>query len=110
MPTPSVEAAARSTNLLIIDELDYDMSDEVSRFESLAIGLNSDQYHVIRSVDDTHHRGEGGLFFLYGCGGIGKTYLWNTIISNFDLTSTLSYLQHHQELPLYSYSVKKPHT
>ena len=27
MPTPSVEAASRATNRLIIDELDYDMSD-----------------------------------------------------------------------------------
>jgi len=34
-------------------------------------------------VVDTHHRGEGGLFFLYGSGGTGKNYLWNTIISKF---------------------------
>ena len=32
---------------------------------------------------DAHHRGNGGLFFLYGSGGTGKTYLWNTIISKF---------------------------
>ena len=66
MSTPSVEAATRATNQLIIDELDYDMSDELSRFESLARGLNSDQYRVFRSVIDAHHRGDGGLFFLYG--------------------------------------------
>jgi len=34
-------------------------------------------------VIDAHHRGDGGLFFLYGSGGTGKTYLWNTIISKF---------------------------
>ena len=72
MPTPFVEAAVRATNRLIVDELDYDMSDELSRFESLARGLNSDQYRIFRSVIDAHHRGDGGLFFLYGSGGTGK--------------------------------------
>jgi len=80
MPTPSMEATACR---LIIDELDYDMSDEVSRFESLARGLNLDQYHVFRSVVDTHHNSEGGLFFLYGSNGTRNTYLRNTIISTF---------------------------
>ena len=75
MPTPYVEATTHATNWLIIDELDYDMSDKVLRFESLAKELNSDQYHVFRSVVDTHHKGEGGLFFLRGSGGAGKTYL-----------------------------------
>ena len=83
MPTPSVEAAARATNRLIRDKPDYDMLDELSRFESLARGLNSDQYRVFKSVIDAHHRGDGGLFFLYGSGGIGKTYLWNTSICKF---------------------------
>jgi len=46
MPTPSVEAVARAANRLILDELDYDILDEISRFKSLARGLNSYQYHV----------------------------------------------------------------
>jgi len=62
MPTPSVEAAACATNPLIIDELDYDMSDELSRFESLARRVNSYQYRVFKSVIDAHHKGDGGLF------------------------------------------------
>ena len=78
-----MEAATRATNRLIINELDYDMSDDVLRCESLARGLNSYQYHIFRSVIDAHHRGDGELFFLYGSGGKGKTYLWNTIISKF---------------------------
>jgi len=42
MSTPSVEVAARVTNPLIINEFDYDMSHEISKFESLARELNSD--------------------------------------------------------------------
>jgi len=83
MPTPSVEVAACATNRLIIDELYYDMSDEILRFESLARGLNSYQYMsscqslvLIIEVNE-------GYFFLYDSGETGKTYLWNTIISKF---------------------------
>jgi len=41
-PTASVEAIALATNGLIVDELDYDMLDVISRFESLARGSNLD--------------------------------------------------------------------
>ena len=80
---PSIEAAVYTTNRLIIDELDYDTNMETSRFESFVKVLNSNQYHVYRLVLDTHNSGEGGLFLIYGSGGTGKTYLWNTLISNF---------------------------
>ena len=83
MPLPSIEVAVHATNWLIIDELDYDTNLTTSRFESLVRGLNSYQYHAYRSVLDTHNRCEGGLFFIYGSGGVGKTYLWNTLISKF---------------------------
>jgi len=59
------------------------MSDEVSRFKSLARRLNTDQHRTFRSVVGTHHRGEEGLFFIYDSGGTGKAYLWNTIMSKF---------------------------
>jgi len=92
MPLPSIEAAVYVTNQLIIDELDYDTTLETSRFESFVRGLNSNQYHTYRSVLDTHNRDEGGLFFIYGSGGTGKTYLWNTLISSSDQKSRLSLL------------------
>jgi len=82
MPTPFVEVA-HATNWLTIEKLDYDMSHEISRFESLARGLNSDQYHLFRLIVNSHHRGEWGLFFLYSSDGTGKTYLWNIIIFKF---------------------------
>ena len=83
MSLPSVEAAMHATNRLIIDELDYNTNLETLRFESFVRGLNSDQYHAYRSVLDAHNRGGGGLFFVYGSGGTGKTYLWNILISKF---------------------------
>ena len=72
MPLPFIEAAVYAINRLIIDD---DTNLETLRFESFVRGLNSDQYHTYKSVLDTDNRGEGGLFFLYGTGGMGKTYL-----------------------------------
>ena len=63
--TSSVKVAVYATNQFIIDELDYDKSHELSRFESLARVLNSDQYHIFSLVVVTHHRAEGLLSFLY---------------------------------------------
>ena len=83
MPLSSIEAAVYATNRLIIDELDFDTTLETSKFESFIRDLNSDQYHAYRSALDTHNRGERGLFFIYGSGGMGNTYLWNTLISKF---------------------------
>jgi len=83
MPLLSIEVAVYATNRLIIDEFDYDTNLKTSTFESFVRGLNSYQYHAYRSIFDTHNIGEGGLFFIYGSVGTGKTYLWNTSISKF---------------------------
>ena len=75
MSLPSIEAAVYATNRLVIDEFDCDTNLETSRFGSFIRGLSPDQYHVYRSILDTHNRGKGGLFFIYGSEGTGKTYL-----------------------------------
>ena len=37
----SVQAVVRATNWLIVDELDYDVSNEILRFKRLVLGMNS---------------------------------------------------------------------
>ena len=59
---------------------------------------------------DAHHRGDGGLFFLYGSGGTGKTYLLNTIISKFQLEKHIVLAVASSRIALYYYLVEKPHT
>ncbi|XP_026459694.1 uncharacterized protein LOC113360399 [Papaver somniferum] len=68
-------------NPLIMQEMDYDKLKLQEEFDRLRKGLNPEQediYEIINSVD----KEDGGLFFVYGSGGTGKTYLWNTIISS----------------------------
>ncbi|XP_021733409.1 uncharacterized protein LOC110700210 [Chenopodium quinoa] len=83
MPQPSSEIARNALNRLIRDELDYDTHDEANIFDTLVRGLNTNQYRVYAAILDAHSRDVGGLFFVYGSGGTGNTYPWNTLIAKF---------------------------
>ncbi|XP_028084559.1 uncharacterized protein LOC114285679 [Camellia sinensis] len=83
MPLPSYRLGQMVTNRLIREELNYDSILEMQSFESLYVGLNDDQlkvFNTIMKAYSTHHE---GLFFVYGSGGTGKTYLWSTLIAKF---------------------------
>ncbi|KAG5016666.1 hypothetical protein JHK82_022317 [Glycine max] len=50
---------------------------------SISLPINTDEqktiYHrIIQAVNNN----EGGMFFLYGFGGIGKTFIWRTLASS----------------------------
>ncbi|GKC49325.1 putative PIF1 DNA helicase/replication protein A1-like protein [Tanacetum coccineum] len=68
-------------NRLIAAERMYNANEDQTRFTNLYAGLNTQQRdaydNIIQAVDERN----GGLFFVYGCGGTGKTYLWKTIIA-----------------------------
>ncbi|GKC13346.1 ATP-dependent DNA helicase PIF1-like protein, partial [Tanacetum coccineum] len=68
-------------NRLIAAERMYNANEEWSRFTSLYGGLNPQQRDVYDNIMQAVNERNGGLFFVYGCGGTGKTYLWKTIIS-----------------------------
>ncbi|XP_020080716.1 ATP-dependent DNA helicase PIF1-like [Ananas comosus] len=52
-----------------------------SEHENLYKGLTHEQLTVYRSVLASVYENKGGVFFVYGHGGTGKTYLWRTIIA-----------------------------
>ncbi|XP_056845361.1 uncharacterized protein LOC108807528 [Raphanus sativus] len=62
-------------------ELDYDIAEETLRHEKQFIQLNADQRAIYDSVLESVDKKEGKLFFVYGAGGTGKTFLYQTIIS-----------------------------
>lgn len=70
------------TNRLIAEERRYNPRDELDRFTSLYAGLNPQQKDVYDNIMQAVNAKNGGLFFVYGSGGTGKTYLWNTIIAS----------------------------
>ncbi|GJT94681.1 putative PIF1 DNA helicase/replication protein A1-like protein [Tanacetum coccineum] len=68
-------------NRLIAAERMYNMTEELAWFTTLYGGLNSEQRVIYDNIVLAVNENNGGLFFVYGSGGTGKTYLWRTIIA-----------------------------
>ncbi|KAL7142072.1 hypothetical protein ABFS83_08G098100 [Erythranthe nasuta] len=66
MPIPIGSMTDDTVNRLVLDELDYDVD---------AMGEELKKY--LSSITDEQKK--GGLFFLYGHGGTGKTFIWKTL-------------------------------
>ncbi|XP_018461372.2 uncharacterized protein LOC108832383 [Raphanus sativus] len=68
-------------NNLWNQEMDYDIAEETLRHEKQFRQLNPEQRVIYDSVLQSVDRKDGKLFFVYGPGGTGKTFLYQTIIS-----------------------------
>ncbi|KDR70858.1 hypothetical protein GALMADRAFT_32022, partial [Galerina marginata CBS 339.88] len=71
--------AALTINPLIAEQLNYDTdalrADLEIRLEQMNDNQNSAYDRIVASVENT----DGGLFFLNGSGGTGKTFVYNTV-------------------------------
>lgn len=81
MPQPPSTYLDCGINNLIIEETSYDTTEMQNEFDDLYINCNTEQLKVFDSVMDSIDKKEEGVFFVYGSGGCGKTYLWRTLIS-----------------------------
>ena len=68
-------------NRLIQEEMSYDVSSLKRKHEILIFGLNNEQRIIYNSIMEAVATERGGMFFVYGHGGTGKTYLYRTILS-----------------------------
>ena len=60
--------------------MDYDRNSLAAEHIKLLTGLIIDQRNIYDEVINSVSENKGGFFFVYGQGGIEKTYLWKTII------------------------------
>uniref|UniRef100_A0A2N9EYQ4 ATP-dependent DNA helicase n=1 Tax=Fagus sylvatica TaxID=28930 RepID=A0A2N9EYQ4_FAGSY len=81
MRYPNMSAIRENRNRLLEEELDFDRVDLVAKHLSLLNGLNVEQRKIYDIVIEDVATNSGGLYFVYGHGGTGKTYLWKTLIS-----------------------------
>lgn len=81
MPQPPNTYLDFSKNNLIIEETSYDIAEMEKEHAELISNCNAEQLAVYHSVMESIEKKKGGLFFVYGSGGCGKTYLWRTLIS-----------------------------
>lgn len=81
LPQPPSIYLNSGSNNLIIDETSYDRDVMKADFDELISSCNEEQLEVFQTVMDSVEEGKGGVFFVYGSGGCGKTYRWQTLIS-----------------------------
>ncbi|MCH79354.1 ATP-dependent DNA helicase PIF1 [Trifolium medium] len=79
MPKLRAENAGRFNNILIENEFKYDRDEMKRLYEEHVSNLNSDQLDAYHEIIGAIDNGVGSMFFVYGYGGTGKTYLWKTI-------------------------------
>ncbi|XP_027186197.2 uncharacterized protein [Cicer arietinum] len=81
MAIPNSNVIEELNNRLITEELNYDMLKMHEEYSQLLHGLNSDQKAIHDFVLQSITLNFGKLFFVYGSGGTGKTYLWRTLLA-----------------------------
>ncbi|XP_019167801.1 PREDICTED: ATP-dependent DNA helicase PIF1-like [Ipomoea nil] len=81
MPLLDLENHARTTNLLMQEELAYDMNVMTEENDKLVQQLTEEQSAIYDIVLQDAENNLGGLFFVYGYGGTGKTFLWRALSS-----------------------------
>ncbi|KAI9123500.1 hypothetical protein K1719_004800 [Acacia pycnantha] len=82
MPLPEELPPIDVSNQLILQELNYDkhaLQVEANNFQN---SLNLEQKQIFNNVMSCLQKDEGGFLFVYGCGGTGKTFLWNALTSS----------------------------
>ncbi|CAN7050018.1 unnamed protein product [Brassica rapa subsp. trilocularis] len=81
MPKPDQATLTELNNTVLQQELNYDAQKEAETHAILFSAMNEDQRIVYDAVLKSVTDQSGGLFFVYGAGGTGKTYLYRTIIA-----------------------------
>ncbi|CAH9121125.1 unnamed protein product [Cuscuta epithymum] len=79
MPQPDPSLLSESQNRLLFDELNYDRTALAAEHIQLMSTMTSEQRHIYDTIMQGVEADTGGLFFLYGYGGTGKTYIWRAI-------------------------------
>ncbi|CAJ2679402.1 unnamed protein product [Trifolium pratense] len=81
MPLPSSIASEAMENRLILEELNYNVIELIKEHERCHPLLNDQQLIVYNHVLKAVETNMGGVYFVYGHGGTGKTFLYRTIIA-----------------------------
>jgi hypothetical protein len=68
-------------NQLVKEELAYDRHSLTADVDNAKDRLNDDQRNAYETILNVMTNKEGKLFFVYGSGGTGKTFVWTTFLS-----------------------------
>ncbi len=79
MPHPIYDWSDTINNHLISQQLNYDHQSETIMAHQFMKSMNSGQQHAFDKICQSVFCKEGKLFFIYGFGGCGKTYLYEAL-------------------------------
>ncbi|XP_012837300.1 PREDICTED: uncharacterized protein LOC105957872 [Erythranthe guttata] len=79
MPIPIGSMTNNTVNRLVLDELDYDVDAMREELKKYLSSITDEQKKVFDDIMDAVTNDRGGLFFLYGHGRTGKTFIWKTL-------------------------------
>ncbi|XP_071704334.1 uncharacterized protein [Rutidosis leptorrhynchoides] len=79
MPFPDYEFINTSCNMLIQDELNYNIADIEEEHRTLCATMTTEQKVVYDTIITTVDQQAAGLYFVYRYGGTGKTFVWKTL-------------------------------
>ncbi len=66
---------------MVEEELAYDRHSLTTDADNTEDRLNGDQRNAYETILNAVTNKEGKLFFVYGSGGTGKTFVWTTLLS-----------------------------
>ncbi|XP_058727157.1 uncharacterized protein LOC131598591 [Vicia villosa] len=81
MPYPDSYVTRHVGNRLIWDERSYNIHTEQQNFQNLFRALTDEQRSIFDTIMKAVEKQRGGVFFLHGYGGTGKTFMWRTLSS-----------------------------
>ncbi|XP_031124261.1 uncharacterized protein LOC116026976 [Ipomoea triloba] len=81
MPVINEASHVHVENRLLWEELAYDRARENEGSQRLKERLTEEQKAIYDAVINDIDSNNGGLFFVYGYGGTGKTFLWRALSS-----------------------------
>ncbi|EOA37638.1 hypothetical protein CARUB_v10012114mg [Capsella rubella] len=79
MPTPDDNVLNPNENRLIMVEKNYKPHEQKTEYNRLFAMLTKEQRRVYQEIIYSVNQNKGGMFFVHGFGGTGKTFLWSIL-------------------------------
>ncbi|RYQ88820.1 hypothetical protein Ahy_B09g095793 isoform B [Arachis hypogaea] len=79
MPVPNNSLVSQFSNLMLLRELQYDIVSLTREHDANILKLNEEQRVIYDKIIDCVSNKRHGFFFVYGFGGIGKTFLYRVL-------------------------------
>jgi hypothetical protein len=81
LPKSNYVLPVHGGNRLVQEELAYDQDSLTTNADNAKNRFNDDQRNAYETILNVVTNKDGKLFFVYGSGGIDKTFVWRTLMS-----------------------------